>query len=218
MTSWHLIRVRVKQGSEFQPGHPRRKRDLGVVSGSRCSTGLSFYKQTPLVEPRNTARLLVHLHHRHLTAETAAQWATDALVDDFDSPALRRLAGVDSRFTTCYEIEPDVSRALEELGIARPQPDEILQRYERETAAAILDRRLSPLAGLSDLFHNVVVASDYDWRFIPWYYLDDGLDPYDLRDYTPVPKPALIPSILRYAKEVCESSPDVTPLALSFSV
>ena len=123
-------------------------------------------------------------------------------MDDFDSPALRRLAGVDSRFTTSYEIEADVSQALEELGIVRPQPGEILQRYERETATAILDGHLSPLAGLSDLFHNVVMASDYDWRFIPWYYLDDGPAPYDLRDYTPVPKPALIPSILRYAKQV----------------
>ena len=167
------------------------------------------------MEPRNTARLLLHLDRTDLAAETAVKWATEALVDGFDTPALRRLAGATPRLTSSEEIEPDVRKALDELHIGRPSDLDILSRYETEIVEAILDGRLSPLAGLSDLYENVVLGSDYDWRFLPWCYLDDGLDPYDLGDYTPLPKAALVPSIRRYAREVRDSSPGVTSLAQS---
>ena len=163
--------------------------------------------------PRNTARLLLLLERDALSARIAIQWATDALVDDFDSPALRRVAGVDPKQATAPEIAPDLNKALNELGIARgPLPD-LFQRYELEICAAMVAGEIPPVVGASDLYHSVVIPTHYEWRFVPWYFLDDGLDPYDPGDCQPVPGMAMGSSILRYAKEVVECNPHPTQLA-----
>ena len=83
-------------------------------------------------------------------SEDLPEVATEALVDGYDSPALRHAAGI--RRQDVVEARDVFLVALDELGIAIPSEEEACWEHAREVAHAIVNGHISPRQGASELW------------------------------------------------------------------
>jgi hypothetical protein len=79
---------------------------------------------------------------RRLLGSEVADWATDLLVEDKDTPHLRQLAGATGTENS-FELEELFDRAVHELGLTVPDAAEAVVLYARELARDYLDDHLS---------------------------------------------------------------------------
>jgi hypothetical protein len=136
--------------------------------------------------PLSTVTIFGRQVMNQVTAADYVEWATGMLVDGFDSPTLRMLAGFDERGSTA-DAEIYFRRALRELQILEPDTEGKLRAYGVDIANQILDGRLSPEEGvpaLMFLFSGTTLEHPGgDWLNLECllYDLQDG----DRRDVTP---------------------------------
>jgi hypothetical protein len=116
-----------------------------------------------------------------VTGGPLVEWATSALVDGLDTPALVWLAGLPP---TCsvFEAGPLLDRALAELGLASLPAAEALRRaYVGVISRQLLDGRLTPTDAVQ-LIHRVAVGPlNHPADLMPWCYVWEGLDFLDYR-------------------------------------
>ena len=158
--------------------------------------------------PRNTVPLFAKWHLNSATAAHAAQWATDALEDGFDSPAVRELAGLDlDPLASVFEAEHVLLQALRELSIPFPEKATALRAYAVFLAGEISAGRLDPVAGVRKVHQCVVSPLNHPEDVMPWCYLDDALHPTRL---TPLDGEELNRAILDWCAE-CRATADGGP-------
>jgi hypothetical protein len=127
--------------------------------------------------PGGTIELLARHANSSATADDAVKWAIDALVDGFDSPSLRQLAGLNSP-TAWFEAMPLFERTLNELQLEIPRSkNEILRLYLRSVAESIVSGVRSPSVALAVIHREVLGPLNHPPDLMPWCYLWEGLEP-----------------------------------------
>src|SRR5215510_8817812 len=102
------------------------------------------------------------------------EWAGEMLVEGYDSPSLRILAGLD-RFASSFEAEDYFLRSLNELNLTPPDSTTAIRAYACEIAQRVIDGRMSGKDGVRALF-QISIATDYSREFITWIELYHALD------------------------------------------
>jgi len=127
--------------------------------------------------PAGTIELLVRKSTTSLRADVVAEWAIRALTDGFDSPSLRRAAGLDG-LATAFEATPLFERALGDLELQLPQSvDELCRAWLLVLAQDIVDGTRTPEAALQVVHREVMDPLNHPADLMPWCYLWEGLDP-----------------------------------------
>lgn len=129
--------------------------------------------------PPKTAELFADLYLERLSGEKICAWAVSALEADFDSEALRVLAGMSfERAPGYFETEPIFRTALRELHLAIPASrEEALRAYAQNVAEDLLAGRASVEQALHDIHRSVVGPLSHPADLMPWCYLWEGLAP-----------------------------------------
>jgi hypothetical protein len=129
--------------------------------------------------PFGTVTVLAHRALASATGQEFVDWAMRALVDEFDSPALRRLAALDLEGApSLFEAGPLFARAVEELGLKLPaSKEEILRAYLRTVARGVLDGSLTTEDALHIVHTDVLGPLAHPPDLMDWCYLWEGLDP-----------------------------------------
>jgi hypothetical protein len=133
--------------------------------------------------PPRTVELLALRALEMATSTAIAEWGMSALEAGFDSPALRRLAGLAIGPPPSQgEVEPLFDAALAELGIPDPGRRDVLIGYLDELAAGLASG-LGPVDETLDLIHRRVVSPlNHSDDVQPWCYLWERLDPETFAD------------------------------------
>jgi hypothetical protein len=97
-----------------------------------------------------------------LAPEALAPLAIDALCNEFDTPALRELAGETAR--TRFELEPVAARAFRELGLPPLAADEARLVVARSWAERILADLVSPYEGARGIWREGCTEPPHDER------------------------------------------------------
>jgi len=127
--------------------------------------------------PGGTIELLIRKEAACLTGDDLAGWAVAALTDGFDSPALRRLAGLDPP-VTCSEAMPVFERAVRELGLAVPDSKDSLYRaWLVVLAQGIVDGVRAASEALQIVHRDVIGPLNHPDDLMPWCHLWEGHDP-----------------------------------------
>lgn len=108
-----------------------------------------------------------------LFASDYVEWAISMLEQDFDSPSLRILAGLDG--SSLFEADDYFRRVLRELHIPQPDFEASLRAYACDLATRIVAGTLDAENGVR-LLYRICLAADYAKDFMVWLYLDDALD------------------------------------------
>ena len=100
-------------------------------------------------------------------------WAVHALdLGASPSPNLCSLALLSvERIPNSWEVEDLFRRSFDELGLARPSPEEYLRQHARDVAEGIVSGAVEPLEG-AHVLHAVAGALGYPDDLAPW----DGFD------------------------------------------
>jgi hypothetical protein len=131
--------------------------------------------------PGGTVELLVRKAATSLTGDDLAGWAVRALTDGFDSPALRRLAGLDPP-VTCSEAMPVFERAVRELDLAMPDSKDALYRaWLAVLAQEIVDGTRAASEALQLVHRDVLGPLNHPEDLMPWCHLWEGQDPVTFR-------------------------------------
>jgi len=147
-------------------------------------------------------RLFAKWHLGSANAKDAAQWATDALEDGFDSPALRQLAGLDlNLLASRHEAKDILRKAIGELSIPFPEKGAALRSYAAYIAGEIESGRLDPVSGVKEVHKCVLSPLNHPEDLMTWCYLDDGLHP---TEFTPLEGDELDRAIFKWCAE-CRS-------------
>ena len=101
-------------------------------------------------------------------------WAVGMIVEGYDSPSLRILAGLDENGNV-FETEETFGRVVRELGMREPNTSGKLGGYACYVASRILSGMISPENGVKALY-RVWRMSDYKEEYFDWVLLDDALD------------------------------------------
>ena len=130
---------------------------------------------TPMSVTSQAIELLVR--RRTARSEEFVQWAMDALVADMDSPALRRLAGLE-RTESVFEAIALFDRAALELNLPLPNSEEaLLREYLRVVAADIVNGARDTEAALETIHGWVLCPLGHPEDLMDWCYLWEGLQP-----------------------------------------
>jgi hypothetical protein len=122
--------------------------------------------------------LLVQQLDSTLSAATMVDWATSALCEDLDTPALVILAGL-PRASSRFEAEPWLASALAELGVEPPPPDVLRRAYVGVVSRAVL-AGTTTIAHALDLIHSRAVSPlGHPSDLQPWCFVWEGLAPSD---------------------------------------
>jgi hypothetical protein len=100
-------------------------------------------------------------------------WAVHALdLGATPSPNLCSLALFSvRRIPSSWEVDDLFRRSLDELGLARPSPEEYLRQHARDVAEGIVSGTVEPLEG-AHILHAVAGSLGYPEDLVPW----DGFD------------------------------------------
>ena len=105
-------------------------------------------------------------------------WATTALVEGWDSPALRILAGLDvGQIPRIWETAPYLERALTELSIPLSSADQVVREYVDEIASLILAGAVEPQVAVKEIHTIAVSPLEHPRDLQPWCDLNGGLEP-----------------------------------------
>jgi hypothetical protein len=112
---------------------------------------------------------------QHVFAEDYIDWAYEMLLQDYDSPSLRILAGL-NRPSNFLEISPYFLDAIEELKIEIPEPKAAIRDYACDLAQQIVDGQFTSIRGVVGTLYKICRDLDYDPEYTVWADLDDLLD------------------------------------------
>src|SRR5215211_7469556 len=100
-------------------------------------------------------------------------WAVHALdLGAAPSPSLCSLALFSvERISNPWEVDDLFRRSVDELGLARPSPEEYLRQHARDVAEGIVAGTVEPLEG-AHILHAIAGALGYPEDLVPW----DGFD------------------------------------------
>jgi hypothetical protein len=142
---------------------------------------MSKYSQLP----RDTLALLAHRAKQSLFVRDYVDWAGNALVDGFDSPSLKVLAGLDYAGTSSMEVSRYFLKAVKELnlpisdcelaygnwywtdvlyrqeGLALPDKVTLLFQHLDELAFQIREGALDPVIGLDRIYDEFLFPRKY---------------------------------------------------------
>lgn len=126
--------------------------------------------------PAGSVELLMREAEGTISGEEFVNWAVRALVEGFDSPALRRLAGLDG--SSCFEAKPFFDRAAVELGLRLPVTTEAVRRaYLDILAREVLNGIRRPADALQVIHREVIEPLSHPEDLMSWCYLWEGLEP-----------------------------------------
>ncbi|MBW4694030.1 MAG: hypothetical protein KME27_19975 [Lyngbya sp. HA4199-MV5] len=108
-------------------------------------------------------------------ADDYIDWAIELLVQGYDSPNLRILAGLDRR-SSVFDIETYFIHAIKELEIEEPEPKAAVRAYACEMAQQIIDGQFTSLRAVVRALYQIWLNTDYDPNYAIWLTLDDALD------------------------------------------
>jgi hypothetical protein len=112
--------------------------------------------------------------HR-IFAEDYIDWAYEMLLQDYDSPSLRILAGL-NRPSNILEAESYFLKAIEELQIETPEPKTAVWNYACDLAQRIVDGQFTSLRDIVRTLYQICQDMNYDTAYTIWSDLDDLLD------------------------------------------
>ena len=100
-------------------------------------------------------------------------WAVHALdLGAAPSPNLCTLALLSAeRMPSPWEVDDLFRRSVDELGLARPAPEEYLRQHARDVAEGIVSGSVAPLEA-AHVLHAIAGALGYPEDLVPW----DGFD------------------------------------------
>ena len=113
-------------------------------------------------------------------ADDYIDWAIAMLMEDYDSPNLRILAGLDRR-SSFFEVEAYFLRSIKELGIEEVEPENAIRSYACETAQQIIDGQFtSPHQAIETMYRLwlqlwVARGYNYDPDYEIWIELHEAL-------------------------------------------
>ncbi len=158
---------------------------------------------------RRLARLLARTQFGTGSGSDVVDWAVDALVAGWDSPALEVLAGLDKP-PNDFEVDRYVDRALSELGVEMPRGPQVVHLYAVAIAGDILAGTISPYEGAREMF-RICVAANYPEELRSWVGLEDD---YELaRDGVHGNVDDIEQKITEAARRLVGRVPDTTPTA-----
>ncbi len=127
------------------------------------------------ISPRGTIGLLVLRDNKQPLGKDAVKWAVDALVDGYDVPTIRTLAGLDlDGWPNSVEVEGLVETALGELGVPQTDRHSRAREYVREVASAIVAKTIAPQEGANRIHQRVISPLDHPKDLQGWCYLWEG--------------------------------------------
>jgi len=110
----------------------------------------------------------------HIDSKDYVDWAVYALENGFDSENIRILAGLDSADTE--DRIKYFNKSIEDLNLIFPTDKTvILSDFTKSLANNVIDGKVKPQEGLRIML-DIVVASDYDSRFVQFMDLDEDFD------------------------------------------
>ena len=133
-----------------------------------------------------------------VSARDYIDWAVNALSEGFDTPALRRLAGLDLEGTAVAEdARAEWRAACVELEIQAPSKQGAVKAYVANLAREIVEGRIGPVAGAERIHAEVLTPLNHPQDLMAWCFLWEGLSPDSYRELEGV---ALDEAILRTAR------------------
>lgn len=100
-------------------------------------------------------------------------WAIQLLIHGYENESLSILASLDNSPT--WEREKYFYKSLKELNISEPPFDfSFADIFMKDLAHKVINKLINLLRGLR-LAYGVVLKTDYDKRFIQFYYLDEDI-------------------------------------------
>jgi hypothetical protein len=128
--------------------------------------------------------LLVRRIDRAIFADELIGWATSALVDGMDTPALVILAGL-AGDTSVYEADRWFQKALSELNVSLPDPEQLRRAYVASISRALLAGKVACPDALDRVHRYVVNPLGHPADLASWCYVWEGLNPGDFTDLGP---------------------------------
>ncbi len=101
---------------------------------------------------------------QNIFADEYIDWAGEMLMQDYDSPNLRILAGLDRR-SNIFEVEDYFRRSIKELNIEEIESETTIRAYACELAQQIIDGQFpvsdQAIRGLAQIFVDAGCDADY---------------------------------------------------------
>lgn len=122
--------------------------------------------------------LLVQQLDGTASAAVMVDWATSALDEGLDTPALVILAGL-PRASSRFDAEAWLAKALAELNVGTLPPDVLRRAYVGVVSRAILARTTTTPDALDLIHRRAVSPLSHPSDLQPWCYVWEGLAPSD---------------------------------------
>ena len=128
-----------------------------------------------MTPPARTTEVLAHFAAESASSEELIRWATQALLDGYDTPALIELGSLAPADVRLSDAVVVFQRALDELGIVHfPPTEDALRAQALAIALLICERKISPRDGAYRIFHEALQPLRYPRDLMGWYFLYDG--------------------------------------------
>ena len=163
--------------STLSPGPSRRNRSTD--DHKTPDPGLELQLHDALVD------LLVQQLDATLGAAAMVDWATAALCEDYDTPALVILAGL-ARDSSRFDVEPWLAKALAELGVEAMTPEMLRRAYVGVVSRALVARTVTCVRALDLIHSRAVQPLGHPPDLQPWCFVWEGLAPSDFRSLNTV--------------------------------
>jgi hypothetical protein len=111
---------------------------------------------------------------QQLSSVDYVDWAGEMLVQGYDSPSLRILAGL-NRSASTFEAEGYFDRSMTELSLTPPDSDAAIRAYACEIARQITEDKITAKDGVRALV-GICIATECARDFVIWLELDEALD------------------------------------------
>ncbi len=184
---WRRTRQRTSSGRPdlaLQPTTGAASTEMDVPAAERgreVGSGWELMRNAPA----NTTRLSAQEAAGTVTARHLIDWAVQALCDGYDTPRLRRLAGMDlAGSPSVYDAIEAFRQTLAELGVAVPEREALLRDHVRELARGVVDGTVEPEAAVDLIHREVLDPLKHPKDLMAWCYLWEGLDPDDFASIT----------------------------------
>jgi hypothetical protein len=109
----------------------------------------------------------------HIFATDYIDWAEEMLIQGYDTPNLRILAGLD-RKNSIFAVEQYFHTAIKELNIEEIEPNTAVRIYACEVAKQIINGEIKSSQQAIEALYQIYVGTDYDSDYMIWSELDDA--------------------------------------------
>jgi hypothetical protein len=125
--------------------------------------------------PDDTVALLAKRVNGTATGQDHVDWATNALMEGFDSPSLAILAGLDLEGSVSqFEAEMYFQKVVEELRWQLPDDETLLRRHLVEIAEQIKAGAIDTETGIERIHREIVSPLAHPKDLLPWCLLWEG--------------------------------------------